>query len=175
MTPPSTSTSGAGTTRCPTNLCLNAGTCIISSQTNNAYFCLCAPNFTGTTCQIALGTIAPQVTDQCTSGRCLNGGSCYTSYAQNSPSVYCVCNPNYTGLYCQITLNGVASTPLPATTIATVTGCASNPCLFGSTCVPITQPGVNPPYACVCQLSYTGPRCDQLLSTPRYIITDLDC
>jgi hypothetical protein len=41
--------------------------------------------------------------------------------------------------------------------------CASYPCINGGTCVPIFQPNVSPPYACVCSIRFTGQRCEQEL------------
>ena len=42
--------------------------------------------------------------------------------------------------------------------------CSAYPCSNGGTCVPIYQAHVNPPYACVCLLAYTGTRCEQPLA-----------
>jgi hypothetical protein len=155
--------------------CLNEGTCI---EDNKSFYCFCKPNFTGSLCQTNLKSINgisltttmmlaedklhPTITSGCiSSNQCLNGGTCLNAFSSNPKYYYCLCNPNFTGFFCQIRLNKSAFKDLSSTILS----CSSRPCLYGSTCIDIFQPGINPPYACVCQLNYTGSKCDQLLNS----------
>ena len=154
-------------TVCSSSPCQNSGTCLPITQadgTQNTYVCLCPPSYTGLTCsQLAASS---QNTNACSANPCQYGGTCVqvTPAYSSQPSFVCLCPPAYTGTTCnQLAVAQTTTAALPTTA---ANPCASNPCYSGSTCFPISQPFVNPPYACVCPINYTGPRCDQLIPSP---------
>lgn len=166
---------------CLPNPCATGSTCLTNTQSsiNPLFLCVCPPNFTGTLCdQPISNSYVPQVvnTNACQSSPCINGGTCIPITQPNvTPPFACVCVQGYTGLRCEQYVNTLP--PYPPTLAPTyaqtyapptraTNACDSNPCLYGSTCVPITQPNVTPPYACVCQVNYTGLRCDQPVANP---------
>ncbi|XP_029442811.1 protocadherin Fat 1 isoform X2 [Rhinatrema bivittatum] len=74
-------------------------------------------------------------TEGCSSGPCQNGGMC--SPALNG-GYYCKCTAMFMGPHCDIS----------------VSPCASNPCLYGGTCIVVKDD-----FFCQCRGQYTGQRC----------------
>ncbi|XP_072352995.1 protocadherin Fat 1a isoform X3 [Scyliorhinus torazame] len=71
----------------------------------------------------------------CLSSPCQNSGTC--SSLPNG-GYFCKCTSLFMGIHCDVAVNP----------------CASNPCLYGGTCIP-----VNDDYICQCRGQYTGQRC----------------
>ena len=72
--------------------------------------------------------------DECLSGPCQNGGTCYDRVANFT----CVCPPGWTGKLCE----------------QAVDECLSQPCLNGATCEDLVGN-----FICHCPLGYDGPLC----------------
>lgn len=104
---------------------------------------------------MAMTTVRPFI-NPCASNPCAYGSTCL--YSSGTTSTFaCYCAAGYQGTLCNVPI--VFTTTNSYTT--TVSACNSPyACLNGGTCVPVKQPNVNPPYACVCLSGYTGLRCE---------------
>ncbi|XP_046549400.1 sushi, von Willebrand factor type A, EGF and pentraxin domain-containing protein 1-like [Haliotis rubra] len=130
---------------CPSNKCLNGGTCRV---VNHDYFCDCPPDFTGSACVTELKA--------CDSSPCYNNGFCINqgalAYTCHCPSSVGSSTSRYSGLRCEIDRND----------------CAFNPCRNNGSCH--DKVGA---YTCLCPSfsEYTGSSC----SVPRQPCTDNPC
>ncbi|KAH9491708.1 hypothetical protein Btru_029975 [Bulinus truncatus] len=70
--------------------CLNAGSCIVTSESTSSYSCVCLHGFTGLNCELEV--------DLCASVPCRNGGRC----VQTGPGHFrCECRVGYRGMTCE--------------------------------------------------------------------------
>ncbi|CAF3545623.1 unnamed protein product [Rotaria sp. Silwood1] len=90
---------------CLQSPCLNQGQCEQRNGTND-YICRCLPGYAGKNCQIQ----SRDRSNQCYTGYCLNGGSCYLN---NNGQMECYCSPGYMGRYCDIPIGPCFSNPCP--------------------------------------------------------------
>ena len=143
---------------CSLNPCKNGGTCVPINQVsaNPPYTCVCPSSHSGAQCQDNV-IQNPCLSNNCAqTNQCKNGG-----WWQNG---YCLCPMKYTGKFCEILVQqqNLCQNNLCPTNQDI---CAINPCQNGGTCLPIKDPNVNPPFACVCPIAYSGPTCNILLAT----------
>ncbi|XP_069056290.1 protocadherin Fat 1 isoform X2 [Pleurodeles waltl] len=73
--------------------------------------------------------------ESCSSGLCQNGGTCTPTA---SGGYFCKCSSLFMGTHCDVI----------------VSPCASNPCLYGGTCIVLKDD-----FICQCRGQYTGQRC----------------
>jgi hypothetical protein len=126
---------------CQNGPCLNDGVCI--DEPTGGYTCYCAPNYSGTNCQINRNSTA------CDGTVCQNGGLC----TPGNNGYSCFCPPNYSGVNCEIDLS--------------FHPCQSAPCQNFGLCddtVPMM-------YTCVCLPGYTGTNCE-LSNNETYLNTN---
>ncbi|CAF3250693.1 unnamed protein product [Rotaria socialis] len=90
---------------CLQSPCLNQGQCEQRNGTTE-YMCQCRLGYGGKNCQIQ----SRDRSNQCYTGFCLNGGSCYVN---NNGQMECVCSPGYMGRYCDIAIGPCYSNPCP--------------------------------------------------------------
>ncbi|CAF1222867.1 unnamed protein product [Adineta ricciae] len=90
---------------CLQSPCLNQGRCEQRNGTND-YICQCRAGFAGKHCQVQ----SRDRSNQCYSGYCLNGGSCYVNH---NGQMECRCPPGYMGRNCDITIGPCYSNPCP--------------------------------------------------------------
>ncbi|CAF2134992.1 unnamed protein product, partial [Rotaria magnacalcarata] len=65
---------GTGSNACQNNPCLNGGSC---QNLSGGYFgCICSSAYTGTRCEVFIGTPGGAGSNACQNNPCLNGGSC---------------------------------------------------------------------------------------------------
>ncbi|XP_038059975.1 uncharacterized protein LOC119730971 isoform X2 [Patiria miniata] len=74
---------------CGGAVCSNGGSCLLSSSTDNAYFCQCPERYFGTNCEL--------FDDPCISNPCWNGGICINATAEFA----CICPPDFIGSFCE--------------------------------------------------------------------------
>ncbi|CAH1779630.1 unnamed protein product [Owenia fusiformis] len=121
---------------CDSSPCHNGGQC---HPTETGFECDCVGLWKGRVCNI-------EYKPNCNINPCLQGGQCYLS-SSSSQGYECRCPdlPDVTwGQNCDI-----------------VNPCDSSPCINGGTCVRL--PGRF--FECGCNLPYTGPRCETLITT----------
>jgi hypothetical protein len=90
---------------CLQSPCLNQGKCEQRNGTND-YTCHCRQGFAGKNCQIQ----SRDRSNQCYTGLCLNGGSCYVNH---NDQMECHCPPGFMGRYCDVTIGPCYSNPCP--------------------------------------------------------------
>ncbi|CAF2086668.1 unnamed protein product [Rotaria magnacalcarata] len=145
---------------CQPSPCYNGGSCI---ATTNAYICQCTYPYTGSNCETAIATRAPQPmcpcilcpcptpapveTNPCLPNPCQNNGGC--SAAQNIPQ--CHCQPAYSGYYCEYRRKRSLG----------ISYCANVTCLNGGKCFD-DERGPR----CGCPQPYFGERCE-FINRPR--------
>uniref|UniRef100_A0A8B9JWS5 Delta-like protein n=2 Tax=Astyanax mexicanus TaxID=7994 RepID=A0A8B9JWS5_ASTMX len=110
--------------------CKNDATCTNTGQ--GSYTCTCKPGFTGKDCEIV------NVSSECDSNPCKNGGSCNDMLNDYS----CTCPQGFYGKNCEIS----AMT------------CAERPCFNGGTCITDDTTGG---YSCRCPPGYMGSNCEK--------------
>ena len=86
--------------------CLNGGTCLMDSENDYEYQCICPTGFTGSHCESNI--------DDCAVNPCQNGGTCIDFVSDYK----CYCNPGFVGTHCEENVNE----------------CSVNPCANGGTC-----------------------------------------
>ncbi|PIK36396.1 putative fibropellin-1, partial [Apostichopus japonicus] len=150
---------------CLSDPCRNRAPCL---ETENRYFCICLPGFSGVQCEIGS-------TDPCDSNPCQNQAPCVTS----DDTYLCLCTEGFSGTQCEIAPNPCLSNPCLlgstcnnfVTTFTcdclegfagdrcqTVTPCASNPCQNGATCLTAED---HSSYRCLCPSpQFIGSRCE---------------
>ncbi|KAH9498942.1 hypothetical protein Btru_005424 [Bulinus truncatus] len=155
---------------CSSAPCLNAGSCIVTSESTSSYSCVCLHGFTGLNCELGI--------DECASSPCIHGAC-----VDNIGSFRCICFPGYQGPLCDVEVDLCASVPCRNGGRCVQTGpghfrcecrvgyrgmtcetdideCLSlSPCQHGGSC---TQ-GLPGTYVCVCQHGYTGTDCETSL------------
>nr|XP_032655849.1 protocadherin Fat 1 isoform X1 [Chelonoidis abingdonii] len=77
----------------------------------------------------------PTATEGCSSSPCQNSGMCNPL---TNGGYYCKCPALFMGTHCEVSVNP----------------CASNPCLYGGTCISVSDD-----FVCQCRGQYTGQRC----------------
>lgn len=147
---------------CASAPCENGGTCI---NDGTAYVCLCAPGFSGSTCQTQ--------DDACAAKPCFNGGTC----AAQVNGFTCTCRAGFSGVQCETNVDDCASLPCQngGTCVDDVGGfrcacrtgftgtrcetnvddCTPNRCFNGGTCT--DQVGA---FSCACRAGFTGVQCE---------------
>jgi hypothetical protein len=180
--PVTTTTTASALAACPagSTICKNGAQCYIVNGAS--ILCVCAPNWSGSFCEIPVGTTtttpaattttaaAPAVA-ACPAGStiCQNAGQCYII---NGASILCVCTAQFQGQFCEIpvatttTVPATTTTTLAPTTTTTVPAIQACPaglsiCQNGGTCLLINGATI----MCQCPVGFLGTYCEVAPST----------
>ena len=124
---------------CSTQLCNNAGKCLLDTKTDMGFRCVCDPNYTGSTCS--------QNINPCSSNPCKEDYTCI-----NSPNgeFMCIC---IQGVTCPVSFRNYLLSKSPDNqTKLTNSPCLINTCQNDGMCEIID----NENFACICKFGYIG-------------------